>query len=110
MLISMQIRKDKHQLFNDASLRFATTPRSVSRKMTLVMTAVHLWLLASSPRAELQYSLQRLPAGEECHTEAGEVCGLINAICICMIKTNPHQGEVLHLRPFLVPSKQSFSY
>lgn len=38
---------------------------------TPVMTAVHLGLLALSPTAGLQSSLQRLPAGEECHTEAG---------------------------------------
>ncbi len=41
-----------------------------------MMTAVHLWLLALSPKAVLQYFLKRLPAGEECHTEAGEVLSL----------------------------------
>lgn len=75
------------------------------------MTAVHLWLLALSPKAVLQCFLKRLPAGEECHTEEGTYCLWFNQCHLHMQdKTNPHQREVLHLRPFLVLSKQSFSY
>lgn len=44
--------------------------------MMIMMTAVHLWLLALSPKAILQCFLKRLPAGEEWHTKAGEVLSL----------------------------------
>lgn len=61
----------------------------------IMMTAVHLWLLALSPKAVLQFFLKRLPAGEECHTlKQGKYCLWLNQCHLHMQdKTNPHQRE-----------------
>lgn len=56
--------------------------------MMIMMTAVHLWLLALSPKAVLQYFLKRLPAGGGMpyRSKGSAVSALINVICIFRIK------------------------
>lgn len=61
----------------------------------IMMTAVHLWLLAPSLRATLQRFLKRLPAAVEWHTDCMAKCflGGFNQCHLHMLdKSNPHQG------------------
>lgn len=66
----------------------------------IVMTAVHLWLLALSPMATLRCSLKRLPAGMPHRSKRKRFLWLNQCHLHMQDETNPHRREVLHLRPF----------
>lgn len=96
-LISMRIRRKKTNggCFCDTSAQFAAAPPACEWKIMIMMTAVHLWLLAPSPRATLQRFLKRLPAALERHTDCMAKCflGGFNQCHLHMLdKSNPHQG------------------
>lgn len=95
-LISRRIRRKTNiGCFCDTSAQFAAAPPVCEWKIMIMMTAVHLWLLAPSPRATLQRFLKRLPAAVEWHTDCMAKCflGGFNQCHLHMLdKSNPHQG------------------